>query len=75
MGKKTKAVSVGSLVSVFVAALVGIVLLNPFASEVVTVTNTSISNVTGAANTITGLLPLFFAILIIFVFIVKFTRK
>ena len=68
-------ITVGAMIGVFVAALVGVVLLNPFGTEVVKVTNVSISNVTGAANTIVTLMPLFFALIVAFVLIVKFKGR
>jgi len=57
-------VSVGNIINIFITMLVGIVLLGPFADEV---TLAASGNVTGAALSITNLLPLFFAILILLV--------
>lgn len=56
-------VSVGRVIIIFITMLVGVVLLEPFADEVAGVGG----NVTGAALSITNLLPLFFALIILLV--------
>lgn len=61
MGK----MSAATIIMIFVALLIGVTLLPTFADQVTANTNTSISNVTGAANTVTGLLTLFFALVIL----------
>ena len=77
MAKKISAggISVGVIIGTFIAALVGVVLLDPFGDQVILTTNVSISNVTGAANTIVTLMPLFFALIVAFVLIVKFKGR
>lgn len=55
------------IIMVFIVMLIGVVLLTPFANQVSGVGG----NVTGAAKTITDLLPLFFAIIILLVAVKK----
>ena len=52
--------ALGRLISGFITILVGVTLLPTIASEVKGAQNSA--NVTGAANTITGLITLFFAL-------------
>jgi len=65
------AATVGTVVIIFVALLVGATLIEPFADEIEAATNSGNStdpaatNVTGASETIVNLLPLFFVLVII----------
>lgn len=52
---------VKNIILVFIVLLVGATLLTPFADEIAGVG----SNVTGAAATVTDLLPLFFALILL----------
>lgn len=56
------------IIMVFIVMLIGVVLLGPFADQV---SLASGGNVTGAAKTITDLLPLFFAIIILLIAVRK----
>jgi hypothetical protein len=69
---KGQGIGVGRVISVFVTMLVGVVLLTPFADEVAAAAG---GNVTGAALSITNLLPLFFALLILLVAVVVISRR
>lgn len=63
--------SVGRVILIFITMLVGVVLLEPFANEVAGVGG----NVTGAALSITNLLPLFFALIILLVAVAAITMR
>jgi len=54
--------ALGRLLEGFITILVGVNLIDPVADQIATATNTTISNVTGAANTILDLVTLFFAL-------------
>lgn len=71
-----KAVGIISIITLFIALLIGVALISPFATEVMWAYNTSAGgeNITGGAHTITGLYVLFFA-LILLVSMVKWGMK
>jgi len=55
----------GNLIGGFITIVIGVNLIGPVADDVVTVrygNGTEVTNLTGAASTILGLTPLFFAL-------------
>ena len=68
---KGQGISMTRVIDVFITMLVGIVLLSPFADEVAGVG----ANVTGASLSITNLLPLFFALLILLIAVRVISRR
>jgi len=72
--KRTKVLGAATLIGLFVAVLIGVTLLDPFADELQATLyqsgNTSLpTNITGATLTIMSLLPLFFALAILIVMV------
>lgn len=66
----TKTMGVTAIITLFIALLIGVTLINPFAAEVTdaynnTENSTTGKNITGGAHTIVGLYILFFALILI----------
>jgi uncharacterized membrane protein YhaH (DUF805 family) len=74
--KKKGQMTLGGIIGIFVTGLVGVSLLGTIATESLIATqgnnlsNPISTNVTGAAASITDLIPLFFVLIILFVFVI-----
>ncbi|KKN67037.1 hypothetical protein LCGC14_0465910 [marine sediment metagenome] len=56
--------ALGRLLEGFITILIGVSLIPSIADQVATIQNSTISNVTGSASTLVGLVTLFFALAI-----------
>ncbi len=56
--------ALGRLIEGFITILIGVSLIPSIADQVATIQNSTISNVTGSASTLVGLVTLFFALAI-----------